>query len=317
MNIVLLEGLGVPESTIEELAAPLRAAGHTFTAWLDGVRDTATLIDRAKDADILMVANGKLPAEVVEAADRLKLISVAFTGVDHIPMETCAARGVMVCNCAGYSTQAVAELVFGLALGLARRIPACDGRARTEGTKAGLIGFELAGKTFGIVGTGAIGLRTAKLAQAFGCKVIAYSRTQREEAKALGIEYKPLADVMAESDIVSLHVPATAATKGLISAEMIAHMKPTALLINTARGPVVDSAALASALHEGRIAGAGIDVFEMEPPIPADHPLCGAPNTLLTPHVAFATDESMVLRAGMVFDNVSLFLAGTPRNIMH
>ena len=178
------------------------------------------------------------------------------------------------------------------------------------------MGFELAGKTFGIVGTGAIGLRVAVLARAFGCKVIAYSRTEKQEALELGVRYRSLEEVMAQSDIVSLHVPATAQTKGLISAEMIARMKPGALLINTARGPVVDSAALADALKAGRIAGAGIDVFETKPPIPEDHPLCSAPNTLLTPHVAFATEESMVLRANMVFENVQLYLNGTPRNVM-
>ena len=299
MNIVLLEGLAVPQQTIEELAASLKEQGHTFTAWLDGKWDPETLIQRAKDADILMVANSPLPAQVVQACSRLKMISVAFTGVDHIPMEVCRQRGVLVCNCAGYSTTAVAELVFGLVLGLARRIPACDGAARHGGTKAGLVG-----------------LRGAVLARAFGCKVIAYSRTEKQEALELGVRYRSLEEVMAQSDIVSLHVPATAQTKGLISAEMIARMKPGALLINTARGPVVDSAALADALKAGRIAGAGIDVFETEPPIPEDHPLCSAPNTLLTPHVAFATEESMVLRANMVFENVQLYLNGTPRNVM-
>lgn len=316
MNIVLLEGLAVPQQTIEELAASLKEQGHTFTAWLDGKWAPETLIQRAKDADILMVANSPLPAQVVQACSHLKMISVAFTGVDHIPMEVCKQRGILVCNCAGYSTKAVAELVFGLVLGLARRIPACDGAARHGGTKAGLVGFELAGKTFGIVGTGTIGLRVAALARAFGCKVIAYSRTEKPEALELGVQYLSLEEVMAQSDIVSLHVPATAETKGLISAEMIARMKPSALLINTARGPVVDSAALAEALKAGRIAGAGIDVFETEPPIPEDHPLCSVPNTLLTPHVAFATEESMVLRAEMVFENVRLYLNGTPRNIM-
>ena len=224
MNIVLLEGLAVPQQTIEELAASLKEQGHTFTAWLDGKWDPETLIQRAKDADILMVANSPLPAQVVQACSRLKMISVAFTGVDHIPMDVCKQRGILVCNCAGYSTKAVAELVFGLVLGLARRIPACDGAARHGGTKAGLVGFELAGKTFGIVGTGAIGLRVAALARAFGCKVIAYSRTEKQEALELGVQYLSLEEVMAQSDIVSLHVPATAETKGLISAEMIARM---------------------------------------------------------------------------------------------
>ena len=316
MNIVLLESLAVSDAKIAGLAAPLIAAGHRFTAYTDGNYDPAVLIERAKDADILMVASTRLPAEVVAACPRLKLISVAFTGVDHLPMDLCRERGILVSNCAGYSNQSVAELVFGLVLSLLRRIPACNEACRSGGTKAGLVGFELAGKTFGIVGTGAIGLRTAQLAKAFGCELVAYSRSRRPEAEALGIRYLPLEQLMAEADVVSLHVPATAETRQLISAEMIARMKPTALLINTARGPVVDNAALAEALKAGKIAGAGIDVFEMEPPIPADHPLCGAPRAILTPHVAFATAESMVVRAGMVFENVSLYLQGKPRNLM-
>lgn len=316
MKIVLLESLAVSEERIAALAAPLIAAGHSFAAYTDGAKDESVLIERAKDADILMVASSPLPAAVVAACDRLKLISVAFTGVDHLPMALCRERGILVSNCAGYSNESVAELVFGLVISLLRRIPDCDAAARAGGTKAGLVGFELAGKTFGIVGTGAIGLRVAQLAKAFGCKLVGYSRTKRPEAEALGLTYLPLDELMATADVVSLHVPATDATRGLIGEDQIAKMKPDALLINTARGPVLDSAALAAALKEGRIAGAGIDVFETEPPIPTDHPLCGAPNVILTPHVAFATAQSMEVRAEMVFENVACYLEGKPRNLM-
>lgn len=316
MKIVLLESLAVADAEIARLAAPLRAAGHEFVAYTDGCTDPAELIRRAADAEVLMVASSRLPAEVVAACPKLRFISVAFTGVDHLPMELCRERGILVSNCAGYSSESVAELVFGLVFALLRRIPACDRAARSGATKAGLVGFELAGRTFGIVGTGAIGLRTAALAKAFGCRLVGYSRTRRPEAEALGLTYLPLEELFAQADIVSLHLPATAATRGLIGAELIARMKPTALLINTARGAVLDSGALAAALTAGRIAGAGIDVFESEPPLPADHPLLAAPNTVLTPHVAFATAESMTVRAGMAFDNVSLWLEGKPRNLM-
>ncbi len=316
MKIVLLEGLAVADVAVQALAEPLRAAGHQFTAYNDGATDPAVLTQRAKDADILMVASAPLPAAVVAACPNLKLISVAFTGVDHLPMDLCRERGILVSNCAGYSTESVAELVFGLVFSLLRRIPACNEACRAGGTKAGLVGFELAGKTFGIVGTGAIGLRTATLAKAFGCHLVAYSRTHRPEAETLGIRYLSLEEVMSTADIISLHLPSTPKTAGIINAALIAKMKPTALLINTARGAVLDNTALAAALLAGRIAGAGIDVFETEPPIANDHPLCGAPNAILTPHVAFATAESMQVRANMVFDNVSLYLAGTPRNLM-
>ena len=165
------------------------------------------------------------------------------------------------------------------------------------------------------LGTGRIGMITAKLFLAFGAKVIAYSRTEKPEAKALGITYLPLADVMAQSDIVSIHTPNNASTRGLISAEMIALMKPTALLINCARGPIVDSAALAAALNEGRLAGAGVDVFNQEPPIPDSEPLLHARNALLTPHIAFASQESMIRRARIVFQNIEAYLAGKPENV--
>lgn len=213
----------------------------------------------------------------MRAAPKVKYIAVAFTGVDHVDLSACRARGIAVSNAAGYSTNAVAELVFGLAIGLYRSIPACDQRARTGGTKDGLVGPELHGKTMGIVGTGAIGRRVAAIASAFGCKLLAYSRTEREEMKALGAEYVTLEELMERSDIVSLHVPVTDGTRGLIGRELLEKMKKSAILINTARGPVVDNAALAEALENGSIAGAGIDVFDMEPPIPGDYPLLTAP----------------------------------------
>ncbi|MEG0215545.1 MAG: NAD(P)-dependent oxidoreductase, partial [Hungatella sp.] len=187
----------------------------------------------------------------------------------------------------------------------------CDQAVRKGGTKDGLVGFELEGKKFGVIGTGAIGLRTAKIAQAFGCEVYAYSRTKKEIP---GITYVDLDTLLAACDIISLHVPLNAETRGLINAEKIARMKKTAILINTARGPVVDSEALAKALCDGQIAGAGIDVFESEPPIASDHPLLLAPHTLMTPHVAFATQEALWKRAMIVFDNVKKYLEGTPQN---
>lgn len=192
MKIVLLESLAVHGDKIQQLAAQLTGAGHQFESYNDGKYDVETLVARSKDADILIVANSKLPAEAIKECKNLKMISVAFTGVDHIPMELCKEMGIMVCNCAGYSTESVAELVFGLVIALQRRILPCDTAARTEKTKSGLVGFELKGKTFGIIGTGAIGLRTAQLAKAFGCEVLAYSRTQRQEALDMGIAYVSL-----------------------------------------------------------------------------------------------------------------------------
>ena len=315
MKIVVMEPLGVALEKIEALATPLKNAGHEFIYHSTKETDKEKLLARVADADIIMLGNQPLPAEIINSCSKLKMLSVAFTGVDHIDLDACRAKNILVCNAAGYSTNAVAELTFGLAISVIRNIVPCDGRCRSAATKDGLVGFELFGKTFGVVGTGAIGSRVAKIAQAFGCRVLAYSRTPKQELIDLGVEFVALDELLEHSDFVSLHVPLTAATKGLINAEAISKMKPTAVLLNTARGPVVDSAALADALNEGRLAGAGIDVFEIEPPIAKEHPLCHAKNTVLTPHVAFASKEALEARADIVFANLWKYFAGEPQNV--
>lgn len=316
MKIVVMEPLGVALEKIEALAVPLKEAGHEFIYHTTKETNQEKLLARVADADIIMLANQPLSAEIINCCPKLKMLSVAFTGVDHIALEACRARNILVCNAAGYSTNAVAELTFGLAISVIRNIVPCDGRCRSAATKDGLVGFELFGKTFGVVGTGAIGSRVAKIAQAFGCRVLAYSRTPKQELIDLGVEFVALDELLEQADFVSLHVPLTAATKGLISAEAISKMKPTAVLLNTARGPVVDSAALSDALNEGRLAGAGIDVFEIEPPIAKEHPLCHAKNTVLTPHVAFASKEALEARADIVFANLWKYFAGEPQNVV-
>ena len=167
-----------------------------------------------------------------------------------------------------------------------------------------------------MVGTGAIGSKVANIAQAFGCQVVAYSRSKKPELEALGVSYLSLEELLRTSDIVSLHVPLNDQTKGLIGQKEIACMKETAILLNTARGGVVDSAALAAALNEDRIAGAGIDVFEMEPPVPADHPLLHSKHTVVTPHVAFASHEALFTRAQIVFTNILAWEDGRQQNVI-
>lgn len=316
MKIVVMEPLGVAMEKIEALAAGLKAAGHEFIYYTTKEMQQDKLLARVQDADIIMLANQPLSAEIINACPNLKMLSVAFTGVDHVALDACRARNIMVCNAAGYSTNAVAELTFGLAISVIRNIVPCDARCRKAGTKDGLVGFELFGKTFGVVGTGAIGARVAKIAAAFGCKVLAYSRTVKQELVDAGVQYVSLDELLAQSDFVSLHVPLTDATRGLINAEAITKMKQGAVLLNTARGPVVDSEALAAALNAGKLAGAGIDVFEGEPPIAENHPLCSAKNTVLTPHVAFASREALETRADIVFANIEKWLAGAPQNIV-
>ena len=289
--------------------------GHTFTYYDTKTTDAEELKRRSEGCEVVMIANNPYPDEVVCAAESLKMLDVAFTGIDHVGLAACRERGVTVCNAANYSNQTVAELAIGLTIGLLRHMLPADRAVREGKTSAGLMGREIAGRTVGIVGTGRIGMITAKLFQAFGAKVIAYSRTHRPEAEALGIRYVELDELMRESDIVSLHVPNNANTCGMIGRAQIDAMKPTALLINCARGPIVDAAALADALNEGRIAGAGIDVFDCEPPILADNPLVNAKNALLTPHVAFLSEESMQRRAEIVFQNLIAYLKGQPQNV--
>lgn len=313
MKLVIIEPLGVNDEKLLSMAKDMLPADLEIVYYNTRVTDTETLIERGHDADIIAVSNLPMNADVINGCKNLKMLSVAFTGVDHIAMDACKANGVLVSNCAGYSTAAVADLVFGMIIALYRNMIPCNDVVRKEGTKDGLVGFELEGKKFGVIGTGAIGLRTAAIANAFGCQVLAYSRTKKEIP---GITYVDMDTLLSSCDIVSLHTPLNSDTRGLIGKEELAKMKPSAILINTSRGPVVDSAALADALNNGRLAGAGIDVFETEPPIAKDHPLLTAKNVIATPHVAFATKEALEKRAVIVFDNVDKWLKGTPQNVM-
>lgn len=314
MKIVLLESLGISREILTECAQPLLNLGHTFEAYPKDT-DPKVQIERAKDADIIMIANMTLSGEVIRACKNLKLIDVAFTGVDHVDLTAAKEMGVKVSNAAGYSTQAVAEIALCMMLNLLRNIPQVEQRCRQGQTKEGLVGCELRGKTVGIVGAGAIGCRTAELCRAFGCKILGYKRHIKGNEPDF-IEFTSLDELLHRSDIVSLHCPINEDSKHLINKDSIAKMKKGAYLINTARGPVVDSQALADALNNGYLAGAGIDVFETEPPLDVAHPLLHSKNTIVTPHVAFASEESMVARAQIVFDNILSFLNGEQKNII-
>ena len=308
MNIVCVESLGISRERFESLKAHYSAMGHDFTYYMDRREDEATLADRMREADVAVISNIKLPAAVLAQCPKLRYLSVAFTGLDHIDLAYCREHGIKVQNAAGYSTTAVSELAVGMMLDLLRNIVTLNEKIRQGGSRGTFLGRELRGKTVGIVGTGAIGTATARLLVAFGAKVIAWSRTERPEVKALGVEYMPLDDLLRQSDIVSLHVPLCDETRGLIGERELSLMKPTALLVNTARGPVCDIAAVGRALIESRIAGAAFDVFEHEPPLPIDHLLLSTNRCLVTPHVAFATEESFAARADIVFGHVDEWL---------
>lgn len=315
MNIVMLEPLGVEEQQIMELAQPLTDAGHSFV-FCGQPLSPEEKKQHIKDADILIIANSSLTSEILSSAEHLKMITVGFTGVDHIDMDWCHKNEITVCNSQGYATDSTGELAIALMLSCLRNLPAYNQSVRQGGKLAAGGQNTLCGKTVGIVGTGAIGRKVAALAKAFGCRLIGYSRSKSPEAQALGLEYVELDEVFSQSDIVTLHAPLTDATKNIANKARIDSMKETAILINCSRGPLVNSQALADALNEDRIAGAGIDVFETEPPVPADHPLLHAKNTVLTPHVGYYSQESMAARAKLVFENITAWLDGAPINVM-
>lgn len=314
MKIVLLESLAVSAEVLASYAEKLEKAGHSFISYEKNT-DPAVMIERAKDADIIMIANMPLPGEVIRACKNLKFIDVAFTGVDHVDIAAAKECGVKVSNAAGYSNEAVAEVALCMMLAVLRNVPQVDARCREGKTKDGLVGRELRGKTVGIVGCGAIGKQVAAICHAFGCKIIGYEPNLAAHTVEY-IEYIELDELMARADIVTIHCPLMDSTRGLISRERIALMKKRGILINCARGPIVDMPALADALNSGAIEGAGVDVYEVEPPLPLDHPLLNCKNIIVTPHIAFASDESMEARAEIVFHSLDCFMEGNQINVI-
>lgn len=316
MKIVILESLGICDEEFNRISKPLTDNNHELVVYDDGKTDDETLKKRIKDAEVLILANMPLSGEVIDAANQLKYISVAFTGYDHIDLEKCEEKGINVSNAAGYSTHSVAELTFGLITALLRSIVPLDGVIRQGGTKASFRQNDLFGKTLGVLGTGDIGSAVAELGLAYGCQVIAYNRSEKKELIDKGVEYKSLDEVLKASDIVTIHMPLTDETKSLIDKEKLRLMKNNSILINTAVGPIVDNDALAEALHNKVIAGAGLDRVDMEPPVPKDYPILDAPNTVLVPHVGFATDEAMIRRAEITFNNITKWKNGKQENIV-
>ncbi len=313
MKIVLLEDLGCGPEVIQENSEKLKKLGHEFRAY-PKTADLDTLKRQVADADVIMLANMPLPAEVLQSAPNAKFIDVAFTGVDHIPVNEARKRNIAISNASGYADEAVAELAISLMIQLLRETGEAEKRARSGGTKAGLSARLIEGKTVGLIGAGQIGIRLAKLLKAFGATVIAHNRHPVNDPAI--DQNVSLNELLATSDIVSLHCPLTPETRGMLGEKEFRKMKKSAILINTARGQVIDNLALANALNNDEIAGAAIDVFDMEPPLPADYPLLNAKNAILTPHIGFFSQESLDQRARIVFDNLKAWLEGKQQNIV-
>ena len=276
------------------------------------------IVARAKDADIILTNKCPLSAETLQQLPNLKFISVLATGYNIIDTACAAARGIPVSNVPVYSTDAVAEFVFSRILDFTKR-PALHSELTKQGAWENSPDFcfwknpnftELAGKTLGVIGFGRIGQRVGELGAAFRMNILAHSRS-RSAQTAFPFAWASTDEILEKSDFISLHCPLTPETQGLISAASLARMKPSAFLVNTARGPLIDEQALADALNTDRIAGAACDVVSAEPILPSN-PLLGAKKLTLTPHIAWAASEARQRLMAITADNIAAFVAGKP-----
>lgn len=275
------------------------------------------IVERAADADIVLTNKVPFSADTLRQLPRLRFICVLATGYNIIDIEAAARQGVVVANIPAYSTMSVAQMAFAHILNITNHV-ASYAREVADGKWTNCPDFcfwdsaltELAGKTMGIVGLGNTGMATARIAVALGMKVVAMT-SKSADTLPEGITPAPLDDVLASADVVSLHCPLTPSTRHLINAASIAKMKPSAILINTGRGPLVDEQAVADALNGGRLAAFGADVLSQEPPR-GDNPLLSARNCFLTPHIAWATLEARTRLMSTATENVRQFIAGEP-----
>jgi len=306
-TIAILQDLGVDRARVGELAADI-LPGWTIR-W---ATDPGPVAGRAGGAEVIVTVNEPIDRAALDAL-RPALVSISFTGTDHVDLGAARELGIAVTNVPTYATASVAELTIGLIVSLVRMIVAGDGSVRAGSWRAGLTGVELEGKTVGVIGTGRIGTAVARRLVPFGCTVIGASRSRPTAFVDAGGTQVELDELLGRSHVVTLHVPLTDATRGLIGARELWLMRRDAILVNTARGPVVDTDALVSALRQERIAGAAVDVYDVEP-IPDDHPLLGAPRTILLPHVAFATREALERKAVQTLENIRSHLDGAHAN---
>ena len=314
MNIVILDAYSANPGDLSW--EPLRQYGELTVYDRTAAADT---VSRAKDADIVLTNKVVLSKTELDQLPRLRFIGVLATGYNIVDTTEAHRRGIVVANVPAYSTESVAQMVFAHLLTVTNRTEHYTllNRERRWTNNPDFCYWdtpltEIAGKTFGIYGLGNIGSRVAAIAQAFGMRVVAVTSKDADRLPA-GITKVTLPEMLAQSDIVSLHCPLTPDTQHLINAESLRLMKPTAILINTGRGPLVDEQAVADALHAHQLYAYCADVMCQEPPA-ADNPLLDCANAFLTPHVAWATREARVRLLDITFDNVAAFIAGHPQN---
>lgn len=316
MNIVILDGQALNPG---DLSWECLNSFGTVTYYDRTATETET-VERIGSAEIVILNKTPITETVLSQCPGIRLICILATGYNVVDCEAAARRNIPVCNVPGYGTDSVAQFTFALLLELCHQI----GHHSTvvhQGKWSSCPNFcfwdtpqmELAGKTMGIIGYGSIGQAVAKIARAFGMKVQAYSRTQRPEYVE---DYTDLDSLLRSSDIISLHCPLFPETKGMINADAIAKMKDGAILLNTARGPLIDEAAVADALRTSKLRGAAMDVVSQEP-IPETSPLLGAPNCIITPHMAWAPIEARQRILDITVESIRAFLNGTPKNAVN
>lgn len=313
MRIVALDGYTLNPGDLSW--APIESLGE-FTS--HDRTPSAQVIERARGADVLLTNKVAFNRETIAALPDLRLIAVTATGYNIVDTAAAKERGVIVCNVPEYGTPNVAQHVFALLLELSTRTghhaqTVRDGRWSTslDWSYWDFPLVELNGLTLGIIGYGRIGRAVAQIARAFGMNVIAYRRNAKQEDAAVDLD-----TLARDSDVISLHCPLTADNAKMINASLLAKMKPTAMLINTARGGLIDEPDLANALNDERIAGAGLDVLTTEPPR-ADNPLIGAKNCIITPHIAWASRPARQRLLDITAGNIRAFIAGSPRNVVN
>jgi glycerate dehydrogenase len=314
MKIVVLDGNTLNPGDLEwdGLAALGELTVHDRTP-------AEQVVKRAQGAEIVFTNKALLPAEAIQQLPDLKYIGVLATGCNVVDLDAAAERGIPVCNAAGYSPPSVAQMVFAYILHFSNRVADHSAGVRS-GKWSASVDFcywdfpqvELAGKVLGIVGLGDIGSRVAEIGRVFGMKVIAFTRRPERPAPA-GVEWVDMDALFAQSDTLSLHCPLTQETEHLINRDSLSKMKDGAILINTGRGPLIDEAAVADALHSGKLGGAGIDVLREEPPR-YESPLFTAPNCVITPHIAWATQAARQRLMDITVENLKGFLEGEVRN---
>ncbi|MGN0544274.1 MAG: D-2-hydroxyacid dehydrogenase [Acutalibacteraceae bacterium] len=318
MKIVILDGFTTNPG---DLSWDFLSSFGTYTVYDRTPKDK--VVERARGCDIIITNKTPIDSEAIAALPELKFIALLSTGFNVVDVDFARERGIPVSNVPCYSTSAVAQLVFAFILEHTNRV-ALHSEAVHAGEWSSCPNFcfwkspltELQGKTIGIIGYGKIGRAVAKIAKAFGMDIIANSRSAKAGDSDGAVRFTDIDELLGESDFVTLHCPLTPQTTGLVNAGFIEKMKPTAFLINTSRGPVIDEKALANALRSGRIAGAGVDVLSTEPPEP-DNPLFGCENCLITPHVAWAGFETRKRLIGIVEENLRAFVSGEPINVVN